>query len=195
MVTAKIIYYSEFNVKLKFVALALLLPTLVIANDYDQGENLITEFGPEFSDYDNYQPFTMKEHDTYFTIWKSKERGFSDHYAVNIGKIEKTTATLDAFKTSQDEPAKRTCKSHTSSIAEKSVINGYDTISWKSTCELDELTVTSVEMAILGNDHFYHLRKLWKFPVPDDKITEWQTLLSHTRVCDTTNNQHACTNP
>ncbi len=178
--------------KLKIAALALLLPSLVIANDLDHGENLITEFGPEFSDYANYQPFTMNEHDTYFRVWKSKERGFSDHYAINIGKIEKTTATLATFKTSQDEPAKRTCKAHTSSAAETTMINGYQAISWKSTCELDKLTITSIEMAIMGNDHFYHLRKLWKFPVSDDKIAEWQTLLSHTNVCDTTNHEHAC---
>ena len=178
--------------KLKFAALALLIPSLVIANDFDQGENLITKFGPEFSDYENYQPFTMNEHDTYFRIWKSKERGFSDHYAINIGKIEKTTTTLDSFKASQDEPAQRTCKAHTSSPAEKTMINGYDAISWKSTCELGKLTITSIEMAIMGNDHFYHLRKLWKIPVTDEKLSEWQTLLSHTKVCDTTSQEHAC---
>ncbi len=72
------------------------------------------------------------------------------------------------------------------------MINGYDAISWKSTCELGKLTITSIEMAIMGNDHFYHLRKLWKFPISDEKVSEWQMLLSQTSVCDTTNNQHAC---
>jgi hypothetical protein len=179
-------------VKLKFAALVLLIPSLAIASDLKQGENLITLFGPEFSDYANYQPFTMNEHETYFKIWKSIERGFSDHYAINVGKIEKTTKTLNAFKASQDEPAKRTCISHTTSSAEKTMVNGYDAISWKSTCELDKLTITSIEMAIMGNDHFYHLRKLWKFPVTDEKLSEWQDLLSHTNVCDTTKSQHAC---
>ncbi len=79
--------------KLKFAALVLLIPSLAIASDLKQGENLITQFGPEFSDYANYQPFTMNEHETYFKIWKSVERGFSDHYAINVGKIEKTTKT------------------------------------------------------------------------------------------------------
>jgi hypothetical protein len=179
-------------VKLKFAALVLLMPSLVIANDLDQGENLITQFGPEFSDYSIYQPFTMNEHETHFTIWKSRERGFSDHYAISVGHIEKTTKTLGAFKASQDEPAKRTCKTHTTTPAEPTLVNGYDAISWKSTCELDKLTITSIEMAIMGNDHFYHLRKLWKFPISDDKITEWQTLLSQTNVCDTTKTKHAC---
>jgi hypothetical protein len=182
----------EFKLKLKFAAFILLIPSLVIADDLEQGENLITEFGPTFSDYGNYQPFSMKEHDTRFTIWKSVEHGFSDHYAVNIGIIEKTTRTLNSFKESQDQPAQRTCKVHTSSPAEKMVINGYDAINWKSTCELDDLTITSVEMAIMGNDHFYHMRKLWKFSVSAEKISEWQALLSHTNLCDTTKKQHAC---
>ncbi|MBT3506003.1 MAG: hypothetical protein HN475_09630 [Piscirickettsiaceae bacterium] len=178
--------------KLTFAAIALLIPSLILADDLEPGEKLMTEFGPEFSDYGMYQPFTMNEHDTYFRIWKSVDRGFSDHYAVNIGKIEKTTTTLDSFKASQDEPAQRTCQAHTSSPAEKTMINGYDAISWKSTCELGKLTITSIEMAIMGNDHFYHLRKLWKFPISDEKVSEWQMLLSQTSVCDTTNNQHAC---
>ena len=113
-------------------------------------------------------------------------------WRLTVGKIEKTTKTLNAFKASQDEPAKRTCISHTTSSAEKTMVNGYDAISWKSTCELDKLTITSIEMAIMGNDHFYHLRKLWKFPVTDEKLSEWQDLLSHTNVCDTTKSQHAC---
>lgn len=178
--------------KLTLAAIILLIPTFVMADKLDQGENLITEFGPTFSDYENYRPYSMSEHDTEFTIWKSAERGFSDHYAVNIGKIEKTTISLESFKASQDEPAQRKCKAHSSSPAIKTVVNGYDAISWKSSCELEKLTITSVEMAIMGNDHFYHLRKLWKFPVPDDKVAEWQTLFSLTSVCDTTNNKHAC---
>ncbi len=176
--------------KLKFVALALLIPSLTIANELETGENLITEFGPEFSDYDHYQPFTMKEHETYFKLWKSKTRGFSDHYAININPIEEKT--LIGFKVSQDEPADRTCIAHTSSRAEEKVINGYSAITWHSKCELDDLTITSLQIAIMGEDNFYHLRKLWKMPVTDEKVAEWQDLLNQTNVCNTTKRKHAC---
>jgi hypothetical protein len=175
------------------MALALLFPTLVIADGIrDEEESLITQFGPEFSDYDQYQPFSMKEHKTHFTVWKSKTRGFSDHYAINVGEIAKKTKSLDDFKASQDAPAKRTCITHSSTAAEKTVVNGYEAISWTSTCELDKLTITSIEMAIMGNQNFYHLRKLWKFPVPDEKIAAWQALLSQTTVCDSSNSAHTC---
>ena len=176
--------------KLNFALLVLLIPSIAVAAELDVGENLITHFGPEFSDYDNYQPFSMKEHNTYFQLWKSKTRGFSDHYAINIGLLG--NKTLSDFKASQDEPADRTCKTHTSSNAKDLLINGYKAISWNSKCVLGELTITSLQLAIMGDDNFYHLRKLWKIPVTSEKVIEWENLLSRTSVCNTTNDKHIC---
>ena len=176
--------------KLNFALLFLLIPSITFSAQLEVGENLLTDFGPEFSDYDNYQPFSMKEHNTYFQLWKSKTRGFSDHYAINIGLLE--GKTLKGFKASQDEPADRTCKTHTSSKAKEFLINGYKAITWNSKCVLDELTITSLQLAIIGDDNFYHLRKLWKIPVTNEKVIEWENLLSSTSVCNTTNDKHIC---
>ena len=162
--------------KLNFALLFLLIPSITFSAQLEVGENLLTNFGPEFSDYDNYQPFSMKEHNTYFQLWKSKTRGFSDHYAINIGLLE--GKTLKGFKASQDEPADRTCKTHTSSKAKEFLINGYKAITWNSKCVLGELTITSLQLAIIGDDNFYHLRKLWKIPVTNEKVIEWENLLS-----------------
>ena len=167
--------------KLNFALLFLLIPSITFSAQLEVGENLLTNFGPEFSDYDNYQPFSMKEHNTYFQLWKSKTRGFSDHYAINIGLLE--GKTLKGFKASQDEPADRTCKTHTSSKAKEFLINGYKAITWNSKCVLGELTITSLQLAIIGDDNFYHLRKLWKIPVTNEKVIEWENLLSSTSVC------------
>ena len=176
--------------KLNFALLFLLIPSITFSAQLEVGENLLTNFGPEFSDYDNYQPFSMKEHNTYFQLWKSKTRGFSDHYAINIGLLE--GKTLKGFKASQDEPADRTCKTHTSSKAKEFLINGYKAITWNSKCVLDELTITSLQLAISGDDNFYHLRKLWKIPVTNEKVIEWENLLSSTSVCNTTDDKHIC---
>ena len=176
--------------KLNFALLFLLIPSITFSAQLEVGENLLTNFGPEFSDYDNYQPFSMKEHNTYFQLWKSKTRGFSDHYAINIGLLE--GKTLKGFKASQDEPADRTCKTHTSSKAKEFLINGYKAITWNSKCVLDELTITSLQLAIIGDENFYHLRKLWKIPVTNEKVIEWENLLSSTSVCNTTNDKHIC---
>ena len=176
--------------KLNFALLFLLIPSITFSAQLEVGENLLTNFGPEFSDYDNYQPFSMKEHNTYFQLWKSKTRGFSDHYAINIGLLE--GKTLKGFKASQDEPADRTCKTHTSSKAKEFLINGYKAITWNSKCVLDELTITSLQLAIIGDDNFYHLRKLWKIPVTNEKVIEWENLLSTTSVCNTTDDKHIC---
>ncbi len=171
------------------IALLLIAP-LSYADNLTTGENLITQFGPGFSDYEKYRPFTLDEHDNYSQIWRSIERGFSDHYAINI--VNARGKTLDGFKTSQDESVGRICLSNKATPVEHKVINGYKAISWQNTCEREKLTITSIELAIMGNEHFYHLRKLWKIPVTNDKVTEWQTLLSHTSVCDTTQKQHSC---
>ena len=176
--------------KLNFALLFLLIPSITFSAQLEVGENLLTNFGPEFSDYDNYQPFSMKEHNTYFQLWKSKTRGFSDHYAINIGLLE--GKTLKGFKASQDEPADRTCKTHTSSKAKEFLINGYKAITWNSKCVLDELTITSLQLAIIGDENFYHLRKLWKIPVTNEKVIEWENLLSTTSVCNTTDDKHIC---
>ena len=176
--------------KLNFALLFLLIPSITFSAQLEVGENLLTNFGPEFSDYDNYQPFSMKEHNTYFQLWKSKTRGFSDHYAINIGLLE--GKTLKGFKASQDEPADRTCKTHTSSKAKEFLINGYKAITWNSKCVLDELTITSLQLAIIGDENFYHLRKLWKIPVTNEKVIEWENLLSSTSVCNTTDDKHIC---
>ena len=176
--------------KLNFALLFLLIPSITFSAQLEVDENLLTNFGPEFSDYDNYQPFSMKEHNTYFQLWKSKTRGFSDHYAINIGLLE--GKTLKGFKASQDEPADRTCKTHTSSKAKEFLINGYKAITWNSKCVLGELTITSLQLAIIGDDNFYHLRKLWKIPVTNEKVIEWENLLSTTSVCNTTDDKHIC---
>lgn len=170
--------------------LALLLPTISIADGLDQDEQLNTVFGPEFSDYDNYQPFTMSEHKTYFQVWKSKTRGFSDHYAINIAEIE--DKTLESFKNTQDEAAKRNCVKQHNSNEQAKVVNGYHTLSWTNVCELEKMTVTSIQYTIMGDDKFYHLRKLWKMPVSEEKVTEWENILSQTNVCNNKTTEHAC---
>lgn len=159
-------------------------------NTLKDSENLITEFGPDFSDYDMYQPFTMDEHNTYTQVWRSKERGFSDHYAITI--VDADGQSLDSFKTTQDESIGRICLKNEATPVEQKTINGYQAMTWTNTCEQEKLTITSIELAIMGNARFYHLRKLWKIPVTDEKVNEWQTLLSHTNVCDTENANHAC---
>lgn len=156
----------------------------------EESENIITEFGPDFSDYNMYQPYTMDEHKAYTQIWRSKERGFSDHYAINI--VTAQGKSLDTFKATQDESIERICLTHETTAVEQKVINGYDAITWTNTCEQEKLTITTIELAILGNERFYHLRKLWKIPVTNDKVTEWQTLISKTNICDTANANHAC---
>lgn len=186
----------ERNIKMRhtmkstLAAIALLIAPLSYADGLTSGENLITQFGPEFSDYDKYRPFTMDEHDNYTQLWRSIERGFSDHYSINI--VNASGKTLDGFKTAQAEQIERICLSHHSTPVEHKVINGYQAISWQNSCEQEKLTITSIELAIMGNESFYHLRKLWKIPVTNDKVTEWQALLSQTSICDTTQKQHSC---
>lgn len=181
--------------KFKFALFALLLPSICAAGGSSNktDENLITQFGPEFSDYNMYQPYTMDEHNNYTQIWRSKERGFSDHYAINI--VTSHGKSLDDFKTQQLASVERICLSHTKTPVTEKVVNGYDMITWSHTCEQEKLTITSIEMAIMGNDRFYHLRKLWKFPVTDDKVAEWQNLLGQTSVCDANNSNHTCPAP
>jgi len=178
------------TMKKTLAAIALLIAPLGYATDLTTGENLITQFGPEFSDYDKYRPFTLDEHDNYTQLWRSIERGFSDHYSINI--VDARGKTLDAFKTAQDETVERICLNHDATAIENKVINGYQAISWQTSCEQEKLTITSIELAIMGNEKFYHLRKLWKIPVTNEKVTEWEALISQTSVCDTAQDQHSC---
>ena len=181
-------------VKSTLTALLLLLPITVFAggaNPADDTEQLTTKFGPDFSDFEMYQPFTMNEHDTYFQIWKSAERGFSDHYAINIAEIE--GRTLASFKQEQDDAVLRNCKTLENSNEQSTTVNGYEALSWTNICEMDKMTVTTVQHAIMGEDKFYHQRKLWKFPVSSEKIAEWETLLGASSVCDTEGDKHPCT--
>lgn len=159
-------------------------------NSLNENENLITQFGPDFSDYDMYQPYTMDEHNTFTQVWRSKERGFSDHYAITIVGAE--GQSLDSFKEIQDKSVQRICLSNQATPVEQMMINGYPALTWTNTCQQEKLTITSIELAIMGNERFYHLRKLWKIPVTEDKVTEWQTLLSKTSICDITDAKHAC---
>ena len=184
--------YMESSVKFNLALFALLIPSLCAAsgNRHETGESLLTQFGPDFSDYALYQPHTMDEHKNYTQIWRSKKRGFSDHYAINI--VPARGKSLNDFKDRQFASIERICLSHTKTPIVNKQVNGYQMISWRHQCEQEKLTITSIEVAILGNDRFYHLRKLWKFPVPDEKVTEWHTLLNQTSVCDSRNQQHPC---
>ncbi len=171
--------------------LVLLLPAISYADGLEQDEQLNTVFGPSFSDYENYQPFTMEEHKTYFQVWKSRTRGFSDHYAINIAEIE--DKTLETFKQTQDDSAKRNCIEQHNSNEHSTIVNGYETLSWTNVCQLEKMTVTSIQYTIMGDEKFYHLRKLWKMPVSEDKVTEWENLLAQTTVCNENSAEHACT--
>jgi hypothetical protein len=44
----------------------------------------------------------------------------------------------------------------------------------------------------MANFHFYYMRKLWKSPVINKKILEWQVLLGKINQLDITNTQYAC---
>ena len=62
--------------KLNFALLFLLIPSITFSAQLEVGENLLTNFGPEFSDYDNYQPLlnegaqyilpTLEKQDSWF---------------------------------------------------------------------------------------------------------------------------------
>ncbi len=175
--------------KLKY-ALFLLFPAFAFADDLQHGENLITHFDESFEDYQNYRPYSFHEHGSEMTLWKSHDHGFSDQYAVNISKLE--SRDLKQFKQNQDKPAEKNCTTFSSESLSSEPVNGYDSLSWLTRCEHEGKVMTSVQMIIAGEEKLYHLRKLWKNPVSEEKLATWTTLLAQTKLCDANKPGHAC---
>jgi hypothetical protein len=164
------------------------LPAMVFGSDFTPGENLITPFEP--SVYDGYTEYIKKESGYTSYLWQSDEHGFDDHYVVNVVKGKRDS--VRTFRDSQDEPGKRSCKRFKSEMLFSRSRNGYPAELWQTTCELKEMRITTIQLAISGSDNLYHIRKLWRIPVTHEEASVWVENLDKIIVCDTRGEEHPC---
>jgi hypothetical protein len=168
------------------LAFLIVLPTLALASDWFKGENLLTNPIP-FSE--EYELYSKEESGWISRLWKNKEND-GDTYVVNI--VEDRRPNLTKFRDSQDAPGKKACSSFSSAVINDDERNGYESVFWETNCMINDVQITSLQLAIAGRDSLYHVRKLWKSSVENDVKENWKDEISQISLCDTRKKKHPC---
>ena len=102
---------------------------------------------------------------------------------------------LGQFRDIQDKPGREACSEFNSLDINESERNGYKSLFWETSCNLDDASIRIIQLAIRGRDSLYHLRKLRHVPVEPDIYSLWQKKMEKISVCDTRWNRkkkHPC---
>ena len=164
----------------------IVFPSLVLSSEWIEGENLLTNPIPFSEDY---QLYSKEEPGWVSRLWKNKEND-GDSFVVNV--VEGRVTNLAKFRDSQDAPAKGACSSFSSNVINDEDRNEYKSVFWETSCTIDNVEITSLQLAIGGRDSLYHVRKLWKAPVEDDVRETWVDEISQITLCDTRKKKHSC---
>ena len=81
---------------------------------------------------------------------------------------------LERFRDIQDKPGRESCSEFSSVDINDLERNGYKSLFWETSCTLNDTSIRVLQLAILGRDSLYHLRKLWRIPVESDIYSRWQ---------------------
>lgn len=168
------------------ISFFLFLPVLALASEWFKGENLLTNPIPFSEDYELY---SKEEPGWVSRLWKSKDDD-GDTYVVNI--VEGRRPNLTKFRDSQDAPGKKACSAFSSVVINNDDRNGYESVFWETSCNVNDVQITSLQLAISGRDSLYHVRKLWKTPVENGVKENWRDEISQISLCDTRKKKHPC---
>ena len=166
--------------------LLIVFPALALSSEWFEGENILTNPIPFSEDYELY---SKEEPGWVSRLWKNKEND-GDTYVVNI--VEGRAPNLAKFRDSQDAPGKGACSSFSSVVLSDDDRNGYKSVFWETNCIMDDVEITSLQLAIGGRDSLYHVRKLWKTPVENGVKENWRSEISQISLCDTRKKKQPC---
>ncbi len=168
---------------MKLVILILLIGifTNVYSSEFYEGENLIVPY--ELSS-EKWEILTKKEGKFRSMLWRSKESGMRDAYAVNIryGSNKKPSK----MRKEQDKPGKKACKSFESIELDPIDNQNYKSLLWRTVClKEDNSKAQILNLAIKGKDSTYHLLKIWQKNVSATELNKWVDKFRTVYVCDT----------
>lgn len=170
-----------------FIALSV-LPLSAFSGDFYKGENLIT---PYELDSDKWDVLQKVEGSFKSMMWRSKERGMSDSYVVNIQGGN--TSKLQRVRREQDALGKKSCQSFESIDLESLPNKNYESVMWRTVCTNgDDFKAQILQLAIKGRDSIYHIQKIWRGDVSDDEMKIWVETLRKVYVCDTHEKDKHC---
>lgn len=162
--------------------------TIVSANEFYEGENLITPYELDETEWE----VLKKEEGSFRSVmWRSKESGMADSYVVNVQGGNQSK--LKRVRKIQDDPGKKSCKSFESIDLEPIKNNSYKSIMWRTVCQkADGFKAQMLHLVIKGKDSIYHLQKIWLGEVADSEIEEWIATFRDVYVCDTRQDEKQC---
>lgn len=92
---------------------------------------------------------------------------------------------LDDFHQLADGITRDLCKKvFSSDVLDKTPINGYPRVMWKTQCIDNFEASTTLNIAIKGNARFYHVMKGWPMGISDRELSDWRKRFSGISVCD-----------
>jgi len=161
----------------------------LLSQELFRGENLLVK-PPKTSEY---KGFHKESGGLKSTTWISNENSTKDTFTVNI--LSGNRLDLERFRDIQDQPGREACSEFSSLDINDLERNGYKSLFWETSCTLNDTSIRIIQLAILGRDSLYHLRKLWRIPVEADIYSSWRKKMEEISVCDTRWNRkkkHPC---
>lgn len=156
-------------------------------SDWHPGENLVTPFQPDSSEWTAYRKEVagLKSR-----MWR-KESEPQEMYAVSL--ISDADFTLEGFRERQDASGWEHCASFSSDIVSEEDVNGYPQLTWQTLCNRsDGRDAVVLQKAIIGNDKLYHVQKVWLSEPAEEAVSDWRERIADVVVCDTRGEEHPC---
>lgn len=134
-----------------FIFLCGLTSDLLSSKELFRGENLLVK-PPNNIDYKGYH---KESGGLESTTWISNENGTKDTFTVNI--LSGNRLDLGQFRDIQDKPGREACSEFSSVDINDLERNGYKSLFWETSCTLNNTSIRTIQLAILGRDSLYHL--------------------------------------
>jgi len=160
--------------------IASIIPLLLISAEFYEGENLIT---PYSLNTDDWEILKREEGPLKSMMWRSKDKGIADTYAVHVYLgVNHNSAVV---REKQDAPGEKSCEMFESYELDPIPNKNYKSLMWRTVCEINSDFVAQIlHLVIEGKGSTYHLQKIWRGETTDYEINKWIEIFRDVYVCD-----------
>lgn len=125
--------------------------------------------------------------------WSKTTGSGSELLQVVVAHGQRNT-NVEIAREDLDRQGRSHCSTYSTDLQDKARENGYNTITWKTSCKLrgDNTEVVILHKAISGEDSFYEVQKIWRGRFSGESLREWSDHLKRVKLCNTRGSQHPC---
>ncbi len=123
-------------------------------------------------------------------LWKSRKNE-KEHFRIEV--LRGAADSVAQIRMALDEPGKASCARFDTTTIRESSVNGYPRLVWRTDCERDDGTRTTLlQLVIRGRDAIHLAIKSWPGGAAGEDFESWLGRFQRAFVCDTRRPAQAC---